>query len=254
MPSVVEICTTDPRDRIYALLGLAGDLGNLGLTPDYTEKPQDLFVRTTRAVCRAGRSLDLLTLEMDPKLDFLPSWAKDFSSSFTPLASSGGVFVLLTDLRYNASSGSAPLPRRSGTDLPHQMHLSGKRIGVIKHSIPINLKLSIIDDTNAEKKCYGLQNVHEADSTSPVPFHFHLAVENFEELYNHLSIDIFEDDDRASLENDPSLLRVELIRHLWLVLSGGRNSLGGEDVSLGNDCQFGIWKGCGSDSSYSYSL
>ncbi|KAK6389599.1 hypothetical protein LTR65_006569 [Meristemomyces frigidus] len=119
IPTCQNFHTTDPRDKVYALIGLAKDCEKLSLTPDYTESPQVLFTKATRAVCRASQSLDLLMLDMDPKRRGLPSWAKDFSSSFEPYLSAGGVFLPLTDFRYAASGGSPPFPRRSGTDSQH---------------------------------------------------------------------------------------------------------------------------------------
>lgn len=73
---------TDPRDKLFALLGLSNDL--IAITPDYTKPSENLFIDTVTAAISQTRNLDALCLgnrrpnERNPKL---PTWVIDFGSS-----------------------------------------------------------------------------------------------------------------------------------------------------------------------------
>ena len=73
---------TDPRDRIYALLGIAKD--TLGVEPNYS-MPTDLFVckkTQIRAQGANSRRFDVLTVHHDrswPRIPRLPSWIPNFA-------------------------------------------------------------------------------------------------------------------------------------------------------------------------------
>jgi hypothetical protein len=87
--------STDPRDRIYGLLGLAADRDELkeyGIQPDYTQTCREVYISVTAAILRQGH-LAVLSLNQFPKAQIgLPSWVPDWS---TPLNSS--LQVTLTD-------------------------------------------------------------------------------------------------------------------------------------------------------------
>ncbi|KAG4431577.1 hypothetical protein IFR05_012941 [Cadophora sp. M221] len=71
---------TDPRDRVWALLGMAVDAGNLGITANYaaTNSCTDVFCNASRAMVASGH-VDVLAFSQwtknDPKM---PSWAPDW--------------------------------------------------------------------------------------------------------------------------------------------------------------------------------
>ena len=52
--------SSDPRDRIYALLSIASD--NLGITPDYHITPKELFSKVARTSICQSKNLDVLCL------------------------------------------------------------------------------------------------------------------------------------------------------------------------------------------------
>lgn len=95
--------STDPRDKIYGLLGLATD--NHGIIPDYRKSIQEVYIEVARLQLNATRSLDLITQSLwplgnTPVPDFssyhryskapalrptvdLPSWVPNFSATNT---------------------------------------------------------------------------------------------------------------------------------------------------------------------------
>jgi hypothetical protein len=71
---------TDPRDKIFAFLGLATD--KLGLVPDYRASVTDIFRNVTKQMIRKYDSLAVLSHCQDPadtKIPGLPGWVPDFS-------------------------------------------------------------------------------------------------------------------------------------------------------------------------------
>src|SRR3981189_706837 len=89
---------TDPRDKIYGLLGLATD--NLDITPDYRKSPQEVYIDVARAQINSTQNLDIITQSLWPLGDTpsvitpaehifssnpsslvenLPSWLPNFS-------------------------------------------------------------------------------------------------------------------------------------------------------------------------------
>jgi hypothetical protein len=93
--------STDPRDKIYGLLGLATD--NLGIVPDYRKSVRDVYIDVARSQLNVTQNLDLITQSLWPlgntptsnslsdsrssKLPTicstiaLPSWLPNFSST-----------------------------------------------------------------------------------------------------------------------------------------------------------------------------
>jgi len=85
----VDLNSTDPRDKIYALLGLA-HAGHLDpLLPDYSKSPKHIFIETMRHVLLDERRLDSLSfipISKRPKAkpsEGLPSWVTDWTIQST---------------------------------------------------------------------------------------------------------------------------------------------------------------------------
>jgi hypothetical protein len=79
---------TDPRDKVFAILGLIRSWGTeksgaamTGITPDYTVRAYELFWRTTELLIRNRRSLAVLagTLQGSTSHPLLPSWVTDWN-------------------------------------------------------------------------------------------------------------------------------------------------------------------------------
>ena len=76
---------TDPRDKVFALLGLATDrkkLQDLGVSPDYTKSMEQIYTTIMKALLQQGH-LSLLSLCQTPRSPSLPSWVPDWSKSIT---------------------------------------------------------------------------------------------------------------------------------------------------------------------------
>lgn len=86
---------SDPRDKIFALLGF---VPSIGLLPDYTRKAEEVYEEVTRTVIGSSRILGMLLLNRFPKSLDLPTWVPDFSRSQWS-SSSGSV----SQETYNAS-------------------------------------------------------------------------------------------------------------------------------------------------------
>nr|CEG02308.1 unnamed protein product [Fusarium pseudograminearum CS3220]CEG02964.1 unnamed protein product [Fusarium pseudograminearum CS3487] len=84
-----EMESTDPRDRIYSLLGLATD--DHGIHADYTKSVPDLYRTTTISLINLSGNLDILCQNpfeasrghkaLQHAQDALPSWVAEFNSS-----------------------------------------------------------------------------------------------------------------------------------------------------------------------------
>lgn len=73
---------TDPRDRIFALLGLAPESSPPGIRPDYKTSVEDLYLQVSRFFFERGGDVMILELTgvgSERSLD-LPSWVVDWTS------------------------------------------------------------------------------------------------------------------------------------------------------------------------------
>jgi hypothetical protein len=111
---------SDPRDRIFALLGMSADAADLRIVPDYSKSKTQVYTEVAMALIEQT-GLEVLAwcnFRASPGEDCqLPSWAPDWSRPFSrPL----GKFGKKTDFRYMASEDSAPQFRflDSGKEFP----------------------------------------------------------------------------------------------------------------------------------------
>ena len=80
--------STDPRDKIFALLGLAADrdeLESLNVLPDYSKTCKEIYETAMAALLQQGH-ISLLSCCQSPKaVPGLSSWAPDWSQSVTDM-------------------------------------------------------------------------------------------------------------------------------------------------------------------------
>ena len=73
---------TQPRDKIYAPLGVATDKHQLGIVPDYSKDLGLIFKETACALLREGHLGVLLSASLQDKTLQVPSWVPDWSADF----------------------------------------------------------------------------------------------------------------------------------------------------------------------------
>jgi hypothetical protein len=78
--------TSDPRDHVYALLGLASDAEELDIRPDYSKHWAEVYATTTMSLIRK-HGLTVLVYCHARQVseighELLPSWSKDFGKIF----------------------------------------------------------------------------------------------------------------------------------------------------------------------------
>ncbi|KAF2476343.1 HET-domain-containing protein [Lindgomyces ingoldianus] len=129
----------EPKDRVFAFLGMTGEAEELGIVPDYTETRtyQDVYSETARAIASIGQ-VDVLAFAQNrgESQNDLPSWVPDWSRSHDgspePILRPCG--QLPWDTCFNASFGAAPFaPHPLLTTLPrYQLPLYGYTIDSIE--------------------------------------------------------------------------------------------------------------------------
>lgn len=72
--------STNPRDRIYGLLGLASDRHVLNIVPDYSITVEECYKNVARVLLQHGHTDILSWCQHPKKLKGLPSWVPDFST------------------------------------------------------------------------------------------------------------------------------------------------------------------------------
>jgi hypothetical protein len=72
--------STDPKDKVYGLLGLSGDVEDIGITPNYDQSLEEIFTDLFKKHVLATNSLDMICAVRFPKqFASLPSWVPDWS-------------------------------------------------------------------------------------------------------------------------------------------------------------------------------
>lgn len=86
---VLPLHSSDPRDKIYSILGLIDteELQTLNIRPDYTISVEDCYRTATLAIMSSTKNLDvLLTDRASVSAYNLPSWVPDWSAIDRPTA------------------------------------------------------------------------------------------------------------------------------------------------------------------------
>ncbi|KAG8162242.1 hypothetical protein KVR01_008007 [Diaporthe batatas] len=130
---------TDPRDKVYAFIGLADTKTEVcgspasSIRPDYELPVQDVYTRVMAQLLLANRDLHLLSHVQDPsltKLEGLPSWVPDFSVMLAPypLRFRGAV-------SWSACGDTRWQPPPSDEDMKRGiLHVQGSNIGVVEET------------------------------------------------------------------------------------------------------------------------
>ena len=117
---------TDPRDKIYGLLGLASDSTKLGILSEYTKSARDVYTDVARAIIADGQTTILAWSQRPKCIEGLPSWVPDFSGLIRePCGEDHQVGALF------AASGSRMLSAQHSAE-KSTLCLLGSRVGTIK--------------------------------------------------------------------------------------------------------------------------
>jgi Heterokaryon incompatibility protein (HET) len=76
-----RLCASDPRDYIYAMLGICTDAEELGIVPDYSKSCSDVFSEIAKAFDRRYKARFLALCYFPKRLEDLPSWVPDWSAT-----------------------------------------------------------------------------------------------------------------------------------------------------------------------------
>jgi hypothetical protein len=80
MLRATEFGATDPKDHIYALLGMTSDVEELGIVADYTKPCAESYTIVAAALLQRQQKLQILSRCRNPKVQKgLPSWVPDWS-------------------------------------------------------------------------------------------------------------------------------------------------------------------------------
>lgn len=100
--------TTDPKDKIYGLLGLASDVEQLDILPDYTKSVEEIYTEVASKILSDGDFRLLQACQhKDGRVLKLPSWVPDWRLD---LLSSPSDFVSI-GIKFRAS-GTHRCPER----------------------------------------------------------------------------------------------------------------------------------------------
>ena len=109
LQSVLEISrsfqSSDPRDKVYAVLGLCKGVHRGEIIPDYAKTVADVYIEVTEVLLRTSKNLNALSMVEDRlyrNRDDLPSWVPDYSAWFH-----NGIANMKQGV-YSASKGLCP--------------------------------------------------------------------------------------------------------------------------------------------------
>jgi hypothetical protein len=126
---------TDPRDKIYGLLGFASDTVHLGVEADYEKNVVQAYTHVARKLIINGY-MDMLSWCQKPddpnhkpkeEVNGLPSWVPDFSSPIRDPCGQSQKYKLFSA---SGSRGVFCLP--TNPTHPNRLSLAGRRIDTIK--------------------------------------------------------------------------------------------------------------------------
>lgn len=132
---------SDPRDRIFALIGLAKDGPQLGISPDYNKPVYEVFTETALAIIRNTGSLDLLMItSLHGKSPEMPSWVPDWSVSTELCPTYSRIF-------HAAADSTAIVQIEQEARIP-SLRITGTRVGRVSLVGHVwNLERQSIEDT-----------------------------------------------------------------------------------------------------------
>ncbi len=137
--------STDPRDKVYALLGMSDDAADEELDPKYDAPAEVCFANISRHIMARDSSLGLLHAAgtgLPRSMPDLPSWAPDWSC--VPQTTILGAIAETTGYR---SSGTTTAKVNAGTD-PRLLHVIGIIIDTVKEVFRVRIQQPWLNDSD----------------------------------------------------------------------------------------------------------
>ncbi|KAF2491003.1 HET-domain-containing protein [Lophium mytilinum] len=144
---------SDPRDKIYGLLGFPTkhtnlEKGDVFLEPDYTQTVHEIYTEVAKKVLNQDNTLDLLSfvtheytsIDAEGKLKFeFPSWVPDWSQKIV-------VFPFMGFGSGNGFQASTSMPMEEiPCDNPNWLRLKGVEVDVVTTALPYFPFCDLID-------------------------------------------------------------------------------------------------------------
>ena len=135
---------SDPRDVVFALLGIANDREELNIKVDYLKSCPLIYTETARAFLRQNDLQFLAAVEHPKKQTALPSWVPDWSVRTKFRYFRHGRKL---DPPFLASGTSAPsIHLQTGAQMKHLLLLSGIKVDEVRISLPTGLDMELGSD------------------------------------------------------------------------------------------------------------
>jgi hypothetical protein len=113
LASCIDMDSTDPRDKVYAFLGIASDREKLGIVPNYAATVSEVYLDAAARILQTAQHLDLLNNVQTIKSVELPSWVPDWSQGC--LSSQGTLSNPVGFAMIAAFNGLHPYQANGGT-------------------------------------------------------------------------------------------------------------------------------------------
>jgi hypothetical protein len=127
-PSDLRLRTTDLKDKIYGILGLARDVEKLAIIPDYRKSTEEVYTEVTARILVNGGFWLLQLCHYNPNSP-LPSWVPDLRKDIKETPNDlGGL-----NKRFQASVSRKPLNySKSLESIPKVLAIEGICIDTVK--------------------------------------------------------------------------------------------------------------------------
>jgi len=124
--------SSDPRDKVYALLAMTPERDEAAIAPDYTRSPREVFLSVARFLLTHHNNLDVLCHCQGTSHSYnLPSWVPDWSAGRVSRAISLGY---IASRPYSADGGR---PASIAFENPETLALEGRLIDAVSKVGPI---------------------------------------------------------------------------------------------------------------------
>lgn len=150
--------SSDPRDKVFAMLGLAQDSADHALTPDYTKSAQDVFIEATKYLIAkhgirvmdhcSGVDLDVVPGSRVTAPSWIPTWFVKLSVGRDDNGEPSSEFV---DLSSSIST----------TKSCKHLEFGGRIVGsilAVGNVLPVELRIDLTDDDSQMSQTIEIRN------------------------------------------------------------------------------------------------